>query len=135
MRIRTLVLGLAVAAPLVALESAPAAACGWLFGWGSGYAPASYGYSACGVCAPRTYSYAPRYRYYGYSPALYGGYGFYGRRWGWRGYGPRWGWRGYGWRGGWRGYGFRGWHGARVAGFHGARVVGFRGGVRGGFRR
>jgi hypothetical protein len=124
MRIRTLVIALALAAPLVALESGPAAACDWLWGRGSsyGYAPASYsGY------APRSYGYSC------YAPAYYGGYGFYGRRWGLRGYGYR-GWRGYGFRSGWRGYGYRGWQGARVAGFRGARVAGFRGGVRGGFR-
>ena len=76
MRIRTLVVTLAVAAPLLALESRPAAAFCW--GWGS----SSYGYSA-----PRTYGYAPRY---------YGG-AYYGRRLG-RGYGYR-GLRGYGYRG------------------------------------
>jgi hypothetical protein len=111
MRPRTLVVALAVAAPLVVVESGPAAACDWLWGSSYGYAPASYSYSA-----PRTYGYdgyAPgSYGYYGYRPAYYGGYGFYGRRWGW-------GWRGYGWRG----YGYRGWGGARVAGF--------RGGIRG----
>jgi hypothetical protein len=90
MRIRTLVVALAVAAPLLAFESRPAAAfglCGW--GWGSsshGYsAPRSYGY----------YGYAPRT--YGYAPRTYGG-AYYGRRLGWRGYGYR-GWRGYGYRG------------------------------------
>jgi hypothetical protein len=89
MRMRTFVVTLAVAAPLLALESRPAAAfwCGW--GWGSssyGYStPRSYGYYGY---APRTYGYAPRY---------YGG-AYYGRRLGWRGYGYR-GWRGYGYRG------------------------------------
>jgi hypothetical protein len=127
MRIRTLVLGLAVAAPIVAFESGPAAACDWLFGWGRGY-----GYTSATACAPGCatgYGCAPR-SYYGYSPAYYGG--FYGRRWGW-------GWRGYGWRGygfrGWRGYGYRGWRGARVGTLGGARVAGFRaGGFRGGVR-
>jgi hypothetical protein len=113
MRIRTLVATLAIAAPLLALESRPAAAFGWCnWGWGS----SGYGYSA-----PRGYGYygyAPgTYGYYGYAPR-YGGY-YYGRRWGWRGYGYR----------GWRGY--RGWHGARVASFRGTRVAGFRGGFRG----
>jgi hypothetical protein len=124
MRIRTLVIGLAIAAPLVVLESGPAAACDWLWGRGYGSTPVSYGYSGCAYsCEPRRYGYAPGY--YGYAPSYYGGYGFYGRRWGW-------GWRGYGWRGygfrGWRGYGFRGWHGARVAGFRGGA---FRGGFHG----
>lgn len=127
MRLRTLVVALAVAAPLLAVESRPAAACDWLWGRGSGYAaPASYGYSGY---APRTYG------YYGYAPRYYGG-SFYGRPWGWRGYGYR-GWRGYGY-GGWRGYGYRGWRGGRVAafspGFRGARISGFRGGFRGGRR-
>jgi hypothetical protein len=125
MRLRTLAIALAVAAPLVARESAPAAACGWLWGSSYGYAPASYSYSA-----PRTYGYlgyAPRSYSYGYTPGYYGGYGFYGRRWGWGG------WRGYGYRG-WRGYGYRGWRGARFGDFRGARVAGFRGGgFRGGF--
>jgi hypothetical protein len=120
MRIRTLVVALAIAAPLVALESRPAAAFGFCdWGWGA----RSYGYTA-----PRTYGYygyAPRYRYYGYAPRYYGTY-YYGRRWGWRGLGYR----------GWRGYGYRGWRGARVAGFRpgwrGAHVSGFRGGVRAG---
>jgi len=67
MRMRTLVVALAVAAPLLALESRPAAAFGWCGGWGS----SSYGYSA-----PRSYGYAPR---------TYGG-AYYGRRLGWRGY-------------------------------------------------
>ena len=90
MRMRTLVVTLAVAAPLLALESRPAAAFGWCgWGWGS----SSYGYSA-----PRSYGYygyAPRT--YGYAPRYYGG-AYYGRRLGWRGYGYR-GWRGYGYRG------------------------------------
>ena len=43
MRMRTLVVALAVAAPLLTLESRPAAAFGWCgWGWGS----SSYGYSA-----------------------------------------------------------------------------------------
>ena len=107
MRIRTLVVALAVATPLLAIDSGPAAACGWLFGGGYGYsAPVGYGY------APRTYG------YYGYAPRYYGG--FYGRRLGWRGYG-------------WRGYGYRAWGGRRVGyglGFRGARVGAFRGGWR-----
>jgi hypothetical protein len=107
MRIRTLVVALAVAAPLLALESRPAAAFGWCdWGWGS----SGYAYSA-----PRTYGYAPRYRYSGYSPRYYGG-SYYGRRLGWRGYGYRAGWRGY--RAGWRG----------------ARVGGYRAGLRAGRR-
>ncbi len=107
MRLRTLVFALGVAAPLLAVESGPAAACGWLFGGGYGYAaPASYGYSGY---APRTYG------YYGYAPR------YYGRPLGWRGYGYR-GWRGYGY-GGWRGYGYRGRRGVAISGF------------RGGFRR
>jgi hypothetical protein len=121
MRIRSIVAALAVTAPLLVLESMPAAACDW--GWGyrdtSYTAAPSYGYAA-----PRTYGYygyTPRsYGYYGYSPAYYGGYGLYGRRWGL-------GWRGYGWRG----YGFRGWRGV---GWRGARVAGFRAGVRAGRR-
>ena len=97
MRMRTLVVTLAVAAPLLALESRPAAAFGWCgWGWGS----SSYGYSA-----PRSYGYygyAPRrYSYSGYAPRYYGGL-YSGRRWGWRGYGYR----------GWLGYGYRGWRGA-----------------------
>src|SRR5262245_33150905 len=125
MRLRTLIVGLAVAAPIVVLESGPAAACDW--GWGRGY----YGYAgstygACG-CGYGGYGYAPSYYGgYGYTPAYYGGYGFYGRRWGWGG------WRGYGY-GGWRGYGFRGWRGYGYRGWHGARVAGFRGGFHGGF--
>ena len=60
---------LLTAAPLLALGSTPAAAC-----WGFGY-----GYSAS--YAPRTYSYAPRARSYGYAPAYsyYGARGYYGR--------------------------------------------------------
>jgi hypothetical protein len=129
MRLRTFAVALVVAAPLLVLESAPAAAFGWCgSGWGSasyGYAaPRSYGYYGY---APRSYGYydyaAPRtHGYYGFAPRYYGG--FYGRRWGWRGYGYR-GWRGYGYRAGWRGYG---------AGWRGGRVVGFRGGVRAGRR-
>jgi hypothetical protein len=109
MRLRTLAVALAVAAPLLVLESAPAAAFGWC-GWG---------YGSSGYTAPRTYGYvAPRR--YGYAPRYYGG-SFYGRRLGWRGYGYR-GWRGgYGYRTGWRGYG---------AGWRGARVVGRRAAVR-----
>ena len=128
MRLRTIVVALAVAAPLLAIESGPAAACDWLWGRGYGYAaPASYGYS----------SYAPRaYGFYGYAPRYYGA-SYFGRPWGWRGYGYR-GWRGYGYAG-WRGYG---WRGARVAalgpGFRGARVAaygpGFRGARISGFR-
>jgi hypothetical protein len=120
MRLRTFVASLAVAAPLLAIESGPASACGWLLG-GYGYgAPASYDY----------YGYAPRaYSYYGYGPGYYGA--SFGRPWGWRGYGYR-GWRGYGY-GGWRGYG---WRGGRVAavgpGFRGAGISGVRGGFRGG---
>jgi hypothetical protein len=118
MRKRTLVIALLVAAPLLALESKPAAAFGWCgWGWGGGYgytAPRSYGY----------YGYAPRsYGYYGYAPRYYGG--FYGRRWGWRGYGYRAGWRGYGYRPGFRGFG---------TGVRAARIGGFRGGVRAGRR-
>ena len=88
MRIRTLLVALAVAAPLLALESRPVAAFGWCgSGWGSssyGYsAPRSYGYYGY---APRTYGYAPRrYGYYGYAPRYDGG-SYYGRRLGWRGY-------------------------------------------------
>ena len=116
MRLRTLAVALAVAGPLLVLESAPAAAFGWC-GWGygsSGYtAPRTYGY-----VAPRRYGYvAPRR--YGYAPRYYGG-SFYGRRLGLRGYGYR-GWRGYGYRAGWRGY---------RAGWGGARVVGRRAAVR-----
>ena len=115
MRIRTLVVTLALAAPLVALENGPAAACDW--GWGRSYgyaAPVTYGSYGYAPRTYRYYGYAPRtYGYYGYAPRYYGG--FYGRRWGWRGYGYR----------GWRGYGYRGWRGAHVAGF--------RGGLRGGF--
>ena len=118
MRIRTLVVALAVAAPLLALESRPAAAFGWCgWGWGSssyGYsAPRSYGYYGY---APRTYGYAPRYY----------GEAYYGRRLGWRGYGYR-GWRGYGYRGigvgrvG--GYGYRG-IGVRRVGGYGYRGIG-----------
>ena len=106
MRIRALVVALAVAAPLLAVESRPAAACDWFRGSTYGYAaPPSYSY------APRTYGYAPSYSYYGSSyygsapsysyygsAPLYRGYGFYGRRLGWRGSGYR-GYRGYGYRG------------------------------------
>ena len=110
MRIRTLVVALAVAAPLLALESRPAAAFGWCdWGWGSsssGYsAPRSYGYYGY---APRTYGYAPRY---------YGG-AFYGRRLGWRGYG----YRGIG-VGRVGGYGYRG-IGVRRVGGYGYRGIG-----------
>jgi hypothetical protein len=119
MRIRSFVAAVAVTAPLLALESMPAAACDW--GWGyrdAGYtdAPRTYGYY--GSTAPRTYGYDS------YAPRYYGTYS----------YGPRWGWRGVGWRGyGWRGYGFRGWRGYGV-GWRGARVAGFRAGVRAGRR-
>jgi hypothetical protein len=92
MRARTVVAALVVAAPLIALESTPAAAFGWCgWGWGSGYtAPRAYGYT------PRyRYSYAPRYRYYGGA--------VYGRRSVWRGYGAR------------RSYAFRT-YGSRVVG-------------------
>ena len=115
MRIRSIVAALAVATPLLVLESMPAAACDW--GWG--YGDASY-------TAPRTYGYS------GYPPRYYGtsyyGTSYYGPGWGWRGY--RVGWRGYGY-GGWRGYGFRGWRGV---GWRGARVGAFRAGVRVGRR-
>jgi hypothetical protein len=116
MRFSKIAMALVVAAPLLALESTPAAAFGWC-DWGLGYS--SYGYTA-----PQTYV-APRrrYAYLGYTPGYYGS-SYYGRRWGWRGYGYR-GWRGYGYRAGWRGY--RG-------GWRGARVVGYRGGVRAGRR-
>ena len=138
MRLRVFAIALALAAPLLAVESRPAAAFGWC---GSGWGYGSYGYAA-----PRTYGYygyAPRsYGYYGYSvPRTYGYYGyapryysgFYGRRWGWRGYGYR-GWRGYGYRAGWRGYGYRAGLRGYGTGWRGARVVGFRGGVRAGRR-
>lgn len=115
MRKRKIAAALVVVAPLLALESTPAAAFGWC-GWGYG----SYGYAA-----PRTYG------YYGYAPRYYGG-SYYGRRWRWRRAGY-WGWRGYAYRG-WRGYGYRaGWRGYR-AGWRGARVVGYRGGLRAGRR-
>jgi hypothetical protein len=105
MRLRSFAVALAIAAPLLVLESAPAAAFGWCaWCWGG------YGYAA-----PRTYG------YYGYAPRFYGG--FYGRRWGWGGYGFR-GWRGFGYRTGWRGY-RGGWRGARI---------GYRGGFRAGRR-
>ena len=138
MRLRVFAIALALAAPLLAVESRPAAAFGWC---GSGRGFGSYGYAA-----PRTYGYygyAPRsygyygyavprtYGYYGYAPRYYGG--FYGRRWGWRGYGYR-GWRGYGYRAGWRGYGYRAGFRGYGTGWRGARVVGFRGGVRAGRR-
>lgn len=118
MRLRTVAVALAVAAPLLAVQSTPAAAFG-LCDWGWGYSGTSY-------TAPRSYGYygyaAPRsYGYYGYAPRYYGRYS-YGRRLGWRGYGV--GWRGYGYRG-WRGYG---------AGWRGARVTGVRVGVRAGRR-
>jgi hypothetical protein len=76
MRLRPLVGALALAASLVAIESGPAAACGWGGGYyGYGYAPTGYGYYGC-TCAPPTYGYygyAPRaYWYYGYAPAYYG---------------------------------------------------------------
>lgn len=60
---------LLTAAPLLALDSTPAAAC-----WGFGY-----GYNAS--YAPRTYSYAPRAYSYGYAPAdrYYGSRAYYGR--------------------------------------------------------
>jgi hypothetical protein len=81
MRIPAIVAALAIATPLLAVESTSAAACGLGFlGWGSGYG--GYGY-----VAPRTYG------YYGYAPRYYG-----------HAYGPRW--RGYGY-GRWRGYGYR----------------------------
>jgi hypothetical protein len=138
MRLRTIGIALAIAAPLLAFESTPAAAFGWCdWGWGTrtyGYtAPRSYGYYGY---APRTYGYygyaAPRrFGYYGYAPSYRGFY--YGRRLGWRGYGYR-GWRGHGFRAGWRGYGYRPGLRGHGAAFRGAHVGGFRGGVRAGRR-
>jgi hypothetical protein len=126
MRLRTLVVTLAVAAPLLALESKPAAAC---WGWGTssyGYsAPRSYGYYGY---APRTYGYAPSsYGYYGYAPRRFYGGAYYGRRLGWRGYGYRGSWRGYGYRGigvGRVGVGRVGGYGYRGIGVRRAGVVG-----------
>ena len=88
MRLRQIAVALAVAAPLLAFESTPAAAFGWCdWGWGT-----------AGYTAPRTYG------YYGYAaPRRYGYYGYRG-------------WRGYGYRAGWRGY-RAGWRGARVVGY------------------
>ena len=127
MRLRAVAVALVVAAPLLALESTPAAAFGWCdWGWGStstSTAPRSYGYY--GYAAPRTYG------DYGYAPRYYGGYyrPRLGLRWGWRGYGYR-GWRGagfYGQRVGWRGYGYRaGWRGARISGYRAGLRVGRR---------
>lgn len=122
---RKLIFALLIAAPLLALESKPAAACGWGSGSGYGYtAPRNYGYYGYTPRSYGYYGYAPRrYGYYGYAPRYYGG--FYGRRWGWRGYGYWGGWRGFGRRAGFRGYG---------VGVRAARVGGFRGGVRAGRR-
>jgi hypothetical protein len=92
-----------IAAPVLALGSTTASACGW-YGYGYG--------GGCGCCAPRAYGYAYRpayvyrsyfrpriYRYAYYRPAYYyGSYyrprfaygGFYRPRvWGWRGWGGR----------------------------------------------
>ncbi len=116
---RRLLLALAVVAPLIALDSAPAAAWGW--GGGSGY----YGYA--NYCPPyRSYYYTYRpawgYRpYYGafWRPRFYSSGYFYRpfrpwgysrwnrpyRAWGWSRPYRAWGWRGHrswGWRGGWR---------------------------------
>jgi hypothetical protein len=68
-KMRKLIFAALLTAPVLALNSTPAAAC-WGFGYGSS---ASY--------APRTYSYAPRARSYGYAPAYsyYGSGAYYGR--------------------------------------------------------
>ena len=83
---KSLLVGLAVAAPI--LFASGASACGW----GCDCAP-SYGYSSYGYAAPRVY---------GYSSYGYGSY--YGRAYGYRSYyrpGVRfYGARTYGWRGG-----------------------------------
>jgi hypothetical protein len=95
---RRLLLALAITAPLLALDSAPASAWGWCRGYG--YYGAAYSYR------PYYYSYRP---YYGYAP-YYGAYwrprfytsGYFYRpyrSWGWGGYRP---YRAWGWRGGWR---------------------------------
>ena len=80
---KSLLVGLAVAAPLV-FASSGASACGW----GCGCAAPSYGYSSYGYSAPRVYGYSSYYR---------PGVRFYGARmYGWRaGVGVRrWGWGG-----------------------------------------
>ena len=61
MRLRTIAAALTVATPLLALESAPAAAFDWC-NRASGYG--GYGYAA------------PTYGYYGYAAPAYGNYGY-----------------------------------------------------------
>jgi len=120
-KMRRLLLALAVTAPLIALDSAPAAAFGW--GWDRGYG--YYGYAYAPYCRPyRSYYYSYR-PYYGYAPyygaywrpRYYGAYwrprfysaGYFYRPYRWYGY-RGWGYRGWGYRGwGHRGWGHRGW--------------------------
>jgi hypothetical protein len=62
-KMRKLIFAALLTAPVLALNSTPAAACGW------------YGYGYNAYCAP-SYSYAPG-AYYGYAPAYNYGYGPY----------------------------------------------------------
>jgi hypothetical protein len=113
---RRLLLALAATAPLLALDSVPAAAWGWGSGYGYGY---GYAPSYCRPYSSYYYSYRP---YYGYAP-YYGAYwrpryytsGYFYRPfrpgWGYRSWGYRpWGYRSWGYGGwGYRGWGHRGW--------------------------
>ena len=79
MRLRTIAAALVVATPLLALESAPAAACDWGYGYGGyGYAaPSAYGYYGYAAPAYGYYGYAaPAYGNYGYAAPAYGNYGY-----------------------------------------------------------
>ena len=76
---KLLLVGLIAAAPMLV---APNTASAWGCGYGYGYAPRYFGYSA------------PRYSY-GYTAPRYYGYSYAGPR--WRFYGAR----TYGWRAGW----------------------------------
>ena len=93
---KSLLVGLAVMAPI--LFASGASACGW----GCDCAP-SYGYSSYGYAAPRVYGYSS-YGYGSYYRPAYGYGSYYGRAYGYGGYyrpGVRfYGARTYGWRAG-----------------------------------
>jgi hypothetical protein len=112
---RRLLLALALTTPLIALDSAPAAAWGWGYGYsGYGYAPYCQPYRSYYYSYRPSYGYAPYYGAY-WRPRFYSGGYFYRpyRSWGWGGY-RGWGNRGWGYRGwGYRGWGHRGWGGRR----------------------
>jgi hypothetical protein len=112
---RRLLLALALTTPLIALDSAPAAAWGWGYGYsGYGYAPYCQPYRSYYYSYRPSYGYAPYYGAY-WRPRFYSGGYFYRpyRSWGWGGY-RGWGYRGWGYRGwGYRGWGHRGWGGRR----------------------